>query len=37
VGGVDNNFDELTNTAKALSDVISQFYWQAEKVDAPAQ
>jgi len=36
VGGVDNNFDELTNTTKALSDVISEFYWQAEKVDAPA-
>ncbi|TYR80608.1 stage II sporulation protein P [Priestia megaterium] len=32
IGGVDNNMEELTNTVKALSDVISEFYWDAEKV-----
>jgi stage II sporulation protein P len=34
VGGVDNNMEELTNTVKAFSDVFSEYYWQAEKVNA---
>jgi stage II sporulation protein P len=36
-GGVDNTFEELNRSADALADVFSEFYWQAEKVDAPAQ
>ncbi|MGD6818167.1 stage II sporulation protein P [Metabacillus sp. 84] len=32
VGGVDNNMEELRNTTKAVADVFSEFYWQAEKV-----
>jgi stage II sporulation protein P len=32
-GGVDNNLDELKNTVAAVSDVFSEYYWQAEKVD----
>lgn len=35
-GGVDNTFEELFRSADALADVFSEFYWQAEKVDAPA-
>lgn len=34
-GGVDNTFEELNHSAEALADVISQYYWQAEKVDQP--
>ncbi|KZZ85993.1 MULTISPECIES: stage II sporulation protein P [Bacillaceae] len=33
-GGVDNNMEELRNTTKAVADVFSEFYWQAEKVQA---
>jgi stage II sporulation protein P len=36
-GGVDNTFEELNRSADALADVFSEFYWQAEKVDAPEQ
>jgi stage II sporulation protein P len=32
-GGVDNTFEELNNSAEALADVISEYYWQAEKVN----
>ncbi len=32
-GGVDNTFEELNNSAVILADVISEYYWQAEKVD----
>src|SRR5699024_2495600 len=34
MGGVENNLDELYRTADALADVFSEFYWDAEKVDA---
>ncbi|MEC5422199.1 stage II sporulation protein P [Virgibacillus sp. C22-A2] len=33
-GGVENNLDELYRSADALADVFSEFYWDAEKVDA---
>ncbi len=33
-GGVDNNFEELRRTAAAIADVIAEYYWQAEKVNA---
>lgn len=36
-GGVDNTFEELYLSAGALADVFSDFYWQAEKVNQPAQ
>lgn len=32
-GGVDNNLDELKNSVSAVSDVFSEYYWQAEKVN----
>jgi stage II sporulation protein P len=35
-GGVDNTFEELFRTASAVADVFSEYYWQAEKVQAPA-
>lgn len=35
-GGVDNTFEELNRSAAALADVFSEFYWQAEEVNAPA-
>lgn len=34
-GGVDNTFEELERTADAFADVFAEYYWQAEKVDAP--
>ncbi|WP_053071918.1 stage II sporulation protein P [Ornithinibacillus contaminans] len=34
IGGVDNNFDELYRSADALAEVFSEFYWEAEKVNA---
>lgn len=34
-GGVDNTFEELFNSAEALADVFSDYYWKAEKVDNP--
>lgn len=33
-GGVDNTFQELYRTAAAVADVFSEYYWQAEKVNA---
>ncbi|WP_078545532.1 stage II sporulation protein P [Litchfieldia alkalitelluris] len=33
-GGVDNTMDELNRTAKAVADVLAEYYWQAEKVNA---
>ncbi|QIZ68426.1 stage II sporulation protein P [Geobacillus subterraneus] len=35
-GGVDNTFAELFRSAAAFADVFSEYYWQAEKVEAPA-
>ncbi|MCL6588063.1 MAG: stage II sporulation protein P [Anoxybacillus sp.] len=35
-GGVDNTFEELFRTAAAVADVFSEYYWQAEKAQAPA-
>ncbi|MDF9295463.1 stage II sporulation protein P [Geobacillus stearothermophilus] len=35
-GGVDNTFAELFRSATAFADVFSEYYWQAEKVEAPA-
>ncbi|WP_042458576.1 stage II sporulation protein P [Neobacillus dielmonensis] len=32
-GGVDNTFEELNNSADALADVFSEYYWQAESVN----
>ena len=32
-GGVDNTFEELYNSAEILAEVISDYYWQAERVD----
>jgi stage II sporulation protein P len=32
-GGVDNTFEELFNSAEALAEVFSDYYWKAEKVD----
>src|SRR3954453_20315888 len=34
-GGVDNTFEELNHSAEALADVLSEYYWQAEKVNQP--
>ncbi len=36
-GGVDNTFEELYNSAEVLADVFSDYYWQAERVDQPAE
>jgi stage II sporulation protein P len=36
-GGVDNTFEELFNSAEALADVFSDYYWKAEKVDKPIE
>lgn len=36
-GGVDNTFEELNRSADALAEVLSEVYWQAEKVNAPQQ
>ncbi|WP_324777893.1 stage II sporulation protein P [Virgibacillus senegalensis] len=33
-GGVDNNMDELYRSAAALAEVFSDYYWDAEKVQA---
>jgi stage II sporulation protein P len=33
-GGVYNDFNELYRTADAFAEVFSEFYWDAEKVDA---
>lgn len=34
MGGYGNNLEELYRSADALADVFSDFYWEAEKVDA---
>ncbi|MEN2765931.1 stage II sporulation protein P [Ornithinibacillus xuwenensis] len=34
IGGVGNNMEELYRSADALADVISEFYWDAEKVNS---
>ncbi|WP_027407860.1 stage II sporulation protein P [Anoxybacillus tepidamans] len=36
VGGVDNTFEELFRTTAAVAEAFSEYYWQAEKVQAPA-
>lgn len=36
-GGVDNTFEELYNSAEVLAEVFSDYYWQAERVDQPAE
>ncbi|MFS0822637.1 stage II sporulation protein P [Bacillus sp. 1P02SD] len=33
-GGVDNNFEELRRSAAVIADVLAEYYWQAEKVNA---
>jgi len=35
-GGVDNTFEELFRSASAFADVFSEYYWQAQKVNAPS-
>jgi stage II sporulation protein P len=35
-GGVDNTFEELYNSAEILAEILSEYYWQAEKVNQPA-
>lgn len=32
-GGVDNNLTELYNTIEAFSEIFSEYYWKAEKVN----
>ncbi|WP_243356044.1 stage II sporulation protein P [Bacillus litorisediminis] len=34
IGGYENNFEELYNTAEAFAEVFSEYYWQAEAVNA---
>ncbi|MFP9126919.1 stage II sporulation protein P [Niallia sp. BSM11] len=33
IGGVDNTFEELNRTSKALADAFSEYYWKAESVN----
>lgn len=33
IGGVDNTMEELYRTVDALAEVLSEYYWQAEKVN----
>ncbi|WP_051291213.1 stage II sporulation protein P [Fictibacillus gelatini] len=33
IGGIDNTMDELYRSVVALSDALSDYYWQAEKVN----
>lgn len=33
-GGVENSLDEVFNTAEAVAEVFSNYYWNAEKVNA---
>lgn len=37
VGGVDNQFEEMNRTAKALAKAFAEIYWDAEPVDAQAE
>ena len=34
IGGVGNNLEELYRTTEALADVISEYYWNEQKVNA---
>lgn len=36
-GGVDNTLEELNMSAKALADIFSENYWQAEEVNAQGE
>ncbi len=33
IGGVDNTMEELNNSVEALAEIISEQYWQNEKVN----
>ncbi|ALC81685.1 MULTISPECIES: stage II sporulation protein P [Bacillus] len=35
-GGVDNNLEQLRNSADAIADVFSEMYWDADKVNTKA-
>lgn len=37
VGGVDNTFEQLNRTTKALAKAFAEIYWEAEAVDASAE
>lgn len=37
IGGVDNDMKELKNSVAAFADVISEYYWKAEKVDGKSE
>ncbi len=36
-GGVDNDLEELYNSAEAVAEVFSQYYWNADRVNTSAQ
>ncbi|MTW84125.1 stage II sporulation protein P [Virgibacillus dakarensis] len=36
-GGVDNTFEELYRSADAMAEIFSDFYWDAEKVNAESK
>ena len=36
IGGVDNDFEQLNRTSKALARAFAEIYWEAEPVDAQA-
>ncbi|MBO8164139.1 MAG: stage II sporulation protein P [Brevibacillus sp.] len=36
IGAIENTLEESYNTAEALAEVFAEFYWQAERVAAPA-
>lgn len=36
-GGVDNTFEELYRSSDALADVLSEYFWEAEKVNQDIQ
>ncbi|WLR58611.1 stage II sporulation protein P [Guptibacillus hwajinpoensis] len=33
IGGVDNNLEQLSRTVKAIADVVSEHYWNTQKVN----
>jgi len=37
VGGVENTLEECYRTAELFADVIADVYWDAVKVQAPAE
>lgn len=37
VGGVENQFEEMNRTARALAEAFADIYWDAEPVDAQAE